>query len=735
MLFAQPFARVFQNLILVCALALMGAATLHAANEEARILYEAALQNIADVDLDQSVEAFQAVVSVDDKYAPAHFQIAKLYMSKPEHQDRLRAERALTRAIKLDPENIEYRMTFGDLLWMQGKWEASTHLFSELLEKDPQNARAAYQIGYRSLKEFLKYKDMEDYESGVRFTWDHFAVKDRDKAVEYLSRSVKLDPEFQDPYYQLGLIFYESNEFGKLIEISKALLGQDPKAKDAYLFCGLGYQMVNDQDQAFDYYTQAIERMSGEERGLMESVEHVATEEEKRSIQGDDGKTTRDGFWRRQDPLFLTDYNERKMEHYGRVAYANLAHSRPSKGLAGWQTDKGMTHIRFGKPLHRRVQRPEVSQGSGRLIQAHEERWFFEGMVVTFQNWDGLDGWRFRQMQRPGETPRHSPMKVEARYVDPYRWQKYTLPYMVAAFREDGRTRIEVAYAIPRNRIDPVEPELETGIFLFDSEWEPVYRNVAEQPLREPSGEDSLRQQYMLIEQTVYADPGTYQVVGEVRDKIEDSIGSFRLTQTSATPDDSLDVSDLLLATHIETDDPFPERRDQLDIVPNPLRTYRQNESVFIYMEIYDLQRDAFGRTAYDVSYRVGWPTNIDVIDPGLFEAVDMVDREAYLEVEERGDGGSLRQDGQDQVAAYEVNYVLPERNRIVQELKDQIKQGKGVETTVTARYEGDRTDDLTYLQIDVGEVPPGIHELTIDISDANSGRSVTRSALFKVVE
>ena len=50
-------------------------------------------------------------------------------------------------------------------------------------------------------------------------------------------------------------------------------------------------------------------------------------------------------FWRRQDPLFLTEFNERRMEHYGRVAYANLRFSRPSKGIEGWRTDMGRAYI------------------------------------------------------------------------------------------------------------------------------------------------------------------------------------------------------------------------------------------------------------------------------------------------------------------------------------------------------------------------------------------------------
>ena len=57
------------------------------------------------------------------------------------------------------------------------------------------------------------------------------------------------------------------------------------------------------------------------------------------------------------------------------------------------------------------------------------------------------------------------------------------------------------------------------------------------------------------------------------------------------------------------------------------------------------------------------------------------------------------------------------------------------METSVTARYEGDRRDDLTYLEIDVTEVPVGVHKLTVTTRDALTGQTAERSVLFRVVE
>ena len=99
---------------------------------------------------------------------------------------------------------------------------------------------------------------------------------------------------------------------------------------------------MGDEEKACAFYTQALKQMDPEERAVMESVEWIATEEEQEHIQRVERQRDRSDaslkwtdslervrFWRKQDPLFLTEFNERRVEHYGRVAYTNLRFSRP----------------------------------------------------------------------------------------------------------------------------------------------------------------------------------------------------------------------------------------------------------------------------------------------------------------------------------------------------------------------------------------------------------------------
>ncbi|MBT3605693.1 MAG: hypothetical protein HN521_21730, partial [Candidatus Latescibacteria bacterium] len=210
----------------------------------------------------------------------------------------------------------------------------------------------------------------------------------------------------------------------------------------------------------------------------------------------------------------------------------------------------------------------------------------------------------------------------------------------------------------------------------------------------------------------------TYQVVAEVGDYKTGMIGTFRMVKEGFSRDTILTMSDPLLASKIDVLKPYPESFQDLDITQNPLRTFRQSDFLHLYFEIYGLTHDDFGRTDYDVSYRVGWPRDEEV-DASLFLALEKSD--AQLLITKSG----LAPDG---FRNYQVNYVLPEQPHLVQ------KRGNNdTETEVTVNYEGDRTNEFIYMNIDLSQVPVGIHQLHVTVR--HMGNRISRQMYFRVME
>ena len=61
----------------------------------------------------------------------------------------------------------------------------------------------------------------------------------------------------------------------------------------------------------------------------------------------------------------------------------------------------------------------------------------------------------------------------------------------------------------------------------------------------------------------------------------------------------------MLLARRIVERDQAPYGRERYLILPNPLKQYQQGAQAYFYYEIYNLQKDRFGATNYQVTYQI----------------------------------------------------------------------------------------------------------------------------------
>ncbi len=780
--------------LLVSMLMFQSASDVLALSKSARVdsLYREALTQIGQVPPKEGINAFEQVLKLDWEFAPAHYQIAKLYNEMNTPLTRQSARNALNEAIRIDPSNSEYQLTMGELLSRQGFTYNAGRQFQKMASIHTGNAEGAYRAGFFAVQEYLALIDKKEFVSFKKsrdvhvFYWKGFAERAVERAHGLLRQSIEADPGFKGAYKMMGLLHVETGEPEALVLLFKRLLRQFPDDKDAFLFCGLGYHMLGEMDVAYDYYRRAIERMTVEERSLMESVDIIASKEETRRMaqavtidhNGSEIWTNDsvESFWRKQDPLFLTEFNERKMEHYGRVAYANLRFSRPFKGIMGWQTDPGKAFIKFGRYI-------------GRDVFTNWKVWNYGKFRIWFENGDGLDAWRFARGSNTGRSARESTkdywvcvgksavkitrmrddlgdfysgksrrerlkgtrpharqvfQNTPQRYVDPYSDVKYRMPRQVAAFRERDSIRVEFAYAIPKARVQVSDPggflDLDDGVFIFNDYWNEVYRKKMGVTMRWPvfdtrkrTKSESLRRNHVVSFRTLRVSPVPHRLVVEVRDHGTGSIGTFHERLVFRETDSLVAMSDLLLASGIEPKSAFPEGREDLRVTPNPLHTYGRSEPVFLYLEIYNLRKDRFGRTKYRISYRLTQPKP-DEIFPERFAALDVPGEGAVTEIQTIV--GDTKDSGQAQPSvSYRVKYILPERNKISEEIEAASRLRKGAETTVTARYQGYKNDDFTFLQINASSAPAGFHKLVVAVKDLYTGQTAERDVVFRVVE
>jgi len=729
-------------------------------------LFSVASETLNDGHLQNSIKAFKRVLQADDHYAPAHEQIARLHLQEDTPDSRRLAEFAARQAINHDPNNPMYQLLLGDVMLFRGfRHNAGKH-YDEILAKFPNSAEVALNAGRNALIEFMMTKDR-----GVimgRGATQEFTEKTWDRATLLLDKSLTLDPTVRDGYYLLGLAHLEYNEPVGLMQAMGRLLKRFPEDKDALLFMALAFQERGQLNRANALYEEALKRMIYAEREMMENVDVIASEEERLASHMSSSDIWEDTpkhrkFWIQRDPLLLTDSNERRLEHYKRVSYANLRFSVPSRNEAGWQTVRGQTYIKFGRYLHR----------SAGVSFLYSETWYYEGFQFTFNSVNGLDKWGFAgdvgMSSAPdiladaggslaglgtGEDPvgatfarsgagatynarvvpavfqmrdKEAFVKQPPRFIDPFTKQKYSLPHLTAAFREKDSVRVELAYAVPMAKLEYGDSvRLDDGLFVFDSGWNDVYRGVyrVENKVR-----GSLT--HLVQKRTLRFPYGDYHLIAEVGDRLGGSVGTFREEGRWAVADSGLVMSDLLLASEIKTPNGFPEKREDLTITPNPLRTFSRGKSAFVYLELYDLAQDGFGRTKYDISYRVGMP-NKEEVNPALFDAISMDAFQGRLDVirEEVDDTDWGDLSGPNVT----VHFVVPERNRLSASLEQLRQKGQQGGMVISSEYAGNQKDDFTFLEINLADIPVGIYKLTVTATDAQNKQRVRRSELFRVI-
>ena len=748
-------------------------------------LYHAALSRMNEIEPKESAEEFKQVLKKNSKYAPALAQLTRLYIRLDTPEFRRRAVEVSEKATRIDPKNLQYQLLHGEALWNRGfQREAKAH-YEKVIEKFPNAAVAAYDAGRHVFGEYMITRDRIIQRRGAIRT---FAKNEYDQAVMLFEKSLEVDPDYQDSYYLLGLAHLEHRRIPAMQRVMRRMMRRFPGDINAQLFMAYSHQLQGNLPEANKLYEQAIAAMDPEQRKMMESVDLIASKEDSARISkamqvGDDGEwkdsEALTQFWNKNDPLFLTNHNERRMEHYSRVAYANLRFSVPARNIEGWKTIRGQTYIKYGK-YNRRV--------TG-VYPMFKEAWYYDGYHFVFQSVNGVDGWGFagevgpsstvdvtraagrgsfgRSSRRLGSSRSRSSIprsqrirdeyydiqnraafkKVEARFVDPFHSRKYTLPHQITAFRAGKNMRMEIAYAIPTNKLKANDNQMivmDDGLFMFDYLWRDIYRKVRPLGQKRPSGKNA--QQYLLSQRAMTLPQGTYNVVVEVGDRTSGSIGTFRTERLLTVSESSLDMSDLLLAQKIETIDPFPEKRADLRIAPNPLRAYRTGQLASVYLEIYNLKKDEFGRTQYQIVYSISVPDKKEV-DPSMFGAIDLTELDGLLIVSPPGQSakGQERSDNEKPAsgnaqtrkkrANLKVRYVLAERNQMADSLEELRRAGQQSSTSISSVYAGDKSDDFTFLEIDLSTIPRGIYKLEIAVTDLKAKKQVKRNTVFRVRE
>jgi GWxTD domain-containing protein len=428
---------------------------------------------------------------------------------------------------------------------------------------------------------------------------------------------------------------------------------------------------------------------------------------EEKSITG--FEETVEDFWSNSDPLLLTDYNERLLEHYSRVAYSNLKFSVPESGISGWESDRGEILIRYGEPVNKIRFRPFISAGARTSLMLKTDVWLYEDKVLGFvdEYWTG--NFRFSTpapgsrhiSQFAGDTDffvydlrRNDPESYKPKFNGPV----LSVPYDLVQLKNleddsESSTQIYLNYALkPPDKLRPDEKfpfAHKYGLYFIDDS-----SSIKDQIINRIIESDkinnlklTLYEKYQINTIRLETEHDTGKIAFEIIRDSDNGVFTSRLDyKIRKFKKDELDMSDIILANKIEKkNSTFVLQRGTLSILPNPLHTFTSISKLFIYYEAYNLTLNEDSTANFE-------------------------QRITISKIEERSGIESA------------VNSVLGFFGLGDEEEK----------LTLTSSYQSFNKNTPVYIQIDMSKYEKGDYNVTVEIEDSNNGKVVSNKTVLR---
>ncbi len=677
--------------------------------------------------------------------------------------------------------------------------QAGYHVPFGSWEKCPVNESAFISANWEPVEDILKENDPQKLETAIHLLENIVTVNHKEhdasehlgklfiqtgqsrRAMELFQRLLEASPGESESIYSLGLGFFDiyNREIAESILADLSSEGPESLTSLMKLLMSRAFFVLGDNRIASVYYFQAMDdlnEISAREfyRDNIDIILDKEKSEYERCRTVDQKKAFFRKFWKSRDPSPTTEYNERLVEHYRRLNYSKQHfYIRQTKGY----DDRGRIYIKHGEPdqkavlygnfglrdsetwLYRRkpddfifhfVKRTGSFLITPRLMDAVIGSGYGEDYTTvpnqenpdqsTLVSAAGLQS-NFKELllNRAEIAPLYFQMASErADFNDPeyvmremetnfaMEENKLIMPgmtvgentetykpdmgaqpldyyYYTADFMAmNANSNVNIFYGLPLSTLDfkrdilGVRVNYESTFAVFDQEWNEVKRVYNQRSYQLKQEPDRNNKGLLLVDkQTLNLPPGQYHYSVSVRDLGSNHLGIYKgeLEVTHYKPDD-FSVSQIVLASSVNPHEgtrPGKFTRGRLDVMPLPSRTFLGNQPAFVYYEIYNLAKGADGKKHYKVDFTI---------------EADKLDRNIASKI----------------VASF---------GGLVGKKED---KGK---ITLTFDKEGDAESivEAEYVSIDISDSPPGRYTLNILVTDAVSGKVITRTNEFSVVK
>lgn len=524
---------------------------------------------------DSVVTRLMSVPRESSDYAEARRRLAGHFLSIGTVSGREKAEQCARDAVAANRRSLEARSLLVRVLYGRGAMKAMVEACEDILKNDDWEgplheayAEACYYKGLAAERSALKYKDMIDIiepSSGQYVSLMAYGYEDMRIAAGYFEQALRHRADHRDAMIHLALLYMEIEDYESMRIWTTWRLRRNPFDHEACLYAAYAEYHLGRADASASLYRRAFMHMNSDEL---------------RPYQHDTIRT------RASDPLFLTSEDERQLEHYNRVTYANLRFQRFRSSEPGVRSERGRLYLRYGRPDVMYSVKPDFGMLGGAQV------WQYDRFILQFR--DDFASGRFLLDDRSVLESENLIHTMPDRFVWPERLRGDLRNRLFQFRHATGQTRL---MAFAESDAGPADASAQGGLFLTDSTGKPV----GEIRTRFTK---SARYSFELV-----APAGT-------------SVGGFSIeimadsSQRRAVQRGSLAVRDFSGA-HLQLSDVvLGHLTDDKRVWPLFTDTVRIRHPLHLYFEMYNLTVDDSGQSRFRVE------ATVTMKSPGFFRSL-----------------------------------------------------------------------------------------------------------------
>lgn len=600
--------------------------------------------------------------------------------------------------------------------------------YENIIEKNPENQTAKYHLSRYAMEEIEEHYNSEisDIATSAYYKKDYeilnpFSIQDEklhneiinstaikkfkgnsayivNAAFHTLEKNIPsiINSECKYDYTKLLVkSYYIDNQFSKCIEVLN-LKPDDKKNESDYLWRGICNYSLCNYSAAQNDFLLAIDLMNEESRKdfTFNSFNGVLEEKYGEMFSGKSELIKRkyiSTYLKMNDPIYLTDENERLLEHYFRVAYANLFFTvdLPNRVdlLKGWQSDRGETLIRYGKPINVRRLRTKLAEAKTEVWTYIDKEFGFvdkfRNNLYVFAENTGGKFFRAQHDQNTYEFINEFRKRIPQQYLYQSPGEVINISHKLYQMKdfESNKTKLYLPFTISEadsNFTSENNSKFSAGIFLIDNYAKIInssktYLNcLKDKPIC--FGDLSLN---VHPQKTNFS----FEVLRESDNGSFLQKGQFDIEDYSA---DKLKMSDIVIAGEIKLNNnkTLGLKRQGLYVKPLLKEIYTENDELWLYFETY----------------------NFKLLD-GLNKFTQNV------EIQKFNDDGE----------------ILETFSKLGEFLG--LSENKNIE--ISTSYQTKKIDEQIYFQLDLTDLESGKYRIKITIKDLNSEEISSKSLII----